>query len=225
MENNGWIKLHRKLLNSRVFQNEGLLKVWVWCLLKATHEEQWVSIKTGKGKTEIWVPVGSFIFGRLYAGKELKMKPSTAWDRILKLQRLEIIVVKSDTLCSLISITNWIGYQGEQIKGDSHPTAIRQPSDTYKNDKNKNTNTINTFNCDFFSVDLKHSEQYKKTYPGVNLEQEYEKMVAWLISNPQKQKTARGYYRFINNWLSNAFDKLDDKREEKKSWRDDIPWV
>ena len=34
----GWIKLHRKLLTSNVFDNEKLLKVWIWCLMKATHK-------------------------------------------------------------------------------------------------------------------------------------------------------------------------------------------
>ena len=35
----GWIKLHRKTLDSKVFQNEKLLKTFVWCLLKASHKE------------------------------------------------------------------------------------------------------------------------------------------------------------------------------------------
>lgn len=39
MENEGWIKLHRKLLNSNVFKNEKLLKIWIWCLCKVTHKE------------------------------------------------------------------------------------------------------------------------------------------------------------------------------------------
>lgn len=36
----GWIKIHRKLLESNVFDNEKALKVWLWCLLKATHKDQ-----------------------------------------------------------------------------------------------------------------------------------------------------------------------------------------
>ena len=35
----GWIKLHRQLLDSLVFDNPDLLKVWIWCLLKASHRE------------------------------------------------------------------------------------------------------------------------------------------------------------------------------------------
>lgn len=36
----GWIKLHRKLISSNVFDNEKVLKVWIWCLMKATHKEE-----------------------------------------------------------------------------------------------------------------------------------------------------------------------------------------
>lgn len=36
----GWIKLHRKLISSNVFDNEKVLKVWIWCLMKATHKAE-----------------------------------------------------------------------------------------------------------------------------------------------------------------------------------------
>lgn len=35
----GWIKLHRKLLDSPIFQNEKLFKVFAYCLMKASHKE------------------------------------------------------------------------------------------------------------------------------------------------------------------------------------------
>jgi len=45
--NGGWIRLYRKTLESAVFQNETLLKIWIWCLLRAGHSAQTVSVKTG----------------------------------------------------------------------------------------------------------------------------------------------------------------------------------
>lgn len=35
----GWIKLHRKILDSPIFQNEKLFKVFAYCLMKASHKE------------------------------------------------------------------------------------------------------------------------------------------------------------------------------------------
>lgn len=143
----GWIKLHRKISDSRCFANEGLFKVWVWCLIKANHQKKWVDIKTGKGVTEVEVLPGQFIFGRNIAAKELKMKPSTVNDRMKKLERMQNIVMQPNTHYSLISIINWDNYQSKedevrqaiQQPTDNQPTGNQQPTDTNKNDKNEKT--------------------------------------------------------------------------------------
>ncbi len=140
LDDEGWIKLHRKLLKSRVFQNKDLLKVFVWCLLKASHEEEWFPIKTGRGEREIHVKPGQFIFGRKKAAKALLMKQSTVYDRVKKLANMQILDIKPDTHYTMITITNWHPYQDSKTKPDSKsdndPTTIRQRSDTYKKDKN-----------------------------------------------------------------------------------------
>ncbi|MBN1226342.1 MAG: conserved phage C-terminal domain-containing protein [Deltaproteobacteria bacterium] len=117
--NQGYVKIYRKTLDSRVFQSEGLLKVWLWCLLSANHKGAWVTVKTGKGTTEVWVDSGQFIFGRKSAGKALKMSPSTVWKRMLKLKNMQNLNIDSNTLYSIITIINWETYQGSLNKGDT----------------------------------------------------------------------------------------------------------
>lgn len=139
--NEGYVKIYRKTIRSQVFQNEGLFKVWMWCLLKANHKGQWVSVKTGKGTTEVWIEPGQFIFGRKKAAKELKMKPSTVRNRILKLKNMGNLDIQSNSQYSIIIIINWDTYQAPYEK-EGHPkrTAKGQPKDTNKNDKKeKNT--------------------------------------------------------------------------------------
>jgi len=135
----GYIKLYRHLKESRAFANEGLLKVWVWCLLKANYKDKWVSVKTGRSETEVLVLKGSFIFGRKSAGKELNMPPSTVWKRIIKLKNIGNLNIESNTHYSIISIVNWATYQGEEIKGDikgdRQGTGKEQASDTNKKEK------------------------------------------------------------------------------------------
>jgi biotin operon repressor len=114
----GWIKLWRKIQDSLIFQNEGLLKVFVWCLLKCTHREIWAPIKTGQGCIEVKTPPGSFIFGRHQAAKELKMSPSTVRNRILKLKKLGFLDTQSNTHYSIIHIINWDTYQHDSKKED-----------------------------------------------------------------------------------------------------------
>ena len=137
----GWVKVHRKLIKSRVFRNEGLLKVWLWCLLKANHKGKWVAITTGRGKTEVWVDAGQFIFGRYKAALELSMNPSTVWKRIGKLKVLSQITLKSGTHYTVITIVNWNSYQGVFQKSDNQVTTKGQPSNTNKNDKNDKEET------------------------------------------------------------------------------------
>src|SRR5512139_4013203 len=93
----GWIKLYRKSIHSQVFQNEGLWKIWTWCLMKANHKDRWVSIKTGRGSSEVLAKRGQFIFGRKSAARDLKMKPSTIHDRMQKLVNMQNLVLNSDT--------------------------------------------------------------------------------------------------------------------------------
>lgn len=45
-------------------------------------------------------------------------------------------------------------------------------------------------------------EEYKRLYPGVNIDQEFRNMRGWCISNPSKRKTLGGIKRFVTNWLS-----------------------
>ena len=137
----GYIKLYRKLIGSRVFQNEGLLKVWIYCLIKANHETAWVPVTTGKGTTEVEIKAGQFIFGRKAAAKELKMSPATIYDRMKKLEKMQNIGTQSGTHYSIISITNWETYQEDQKKSGTQSgtqaTPNQHPTGTNKNDKNE----------------------------------------------------------------------------------------
>jgi len=141
----GYVKLFRRSVDSQVFQNEGLWKVWCWCLLRANHRETWVSIVTGRGTTETKLEAGQFIFGRESAARELRMKPSTIWDRMKKLERMQNIVIQPNSHYSVISIVNWDRYQTAEMNSDSQadrqPTGNQQPSDTDKNDKNEKKKT------------------------------------------------------------------------------------
>lgn len=134
----GWIKLYRKSIDSQVFQNDGLWKVWTWCLLKANHKDAWVLVTTGKGETEVFVERGQFIFGRKSAAKELKMPPATVQKRMLKLETMQNCVTDCDTHYSIVSILNYDLYQSQQNEEVSPKVSGKeQASITNKNDKNE----------------------------------------------------------------------------------------
>lgn len=52
-----------------------------------------------------------------------------------------------------------------------------------------------------------HLASLAADYPGLDVEAEARKAHAWAISNPGKQKTARGAPAFLANWLARATDR------------------
>lgn len=134
----GWIKLYRKSIRSQVFQNEGLWKSWCWSLLRANHDDTYVTVKTGKGTTEILVKRGQFVFGRKSAAKALRMDESTVYKRIKKLEKMGNLNIQSNTHCSLVTILNYDLYQGPGSGGvTGEVTPKEHPSNTNNNDKNE----------------------------------------------------------------------------------------
>lgn len=130
----GYIKLHRKLLNNRIFKNEKLLKVFIWCLLKASHKEHEQTI----GRQVIKLMPGQFIYGRTQAAAELKIKPSTLNDCISDMKTNSVIDIKTNNKYSLITLVNWDFYQTNNSKSNNKTdNKTDSISDTNKNG-NKN---------------------------------------------------------------------------------------
>lgn len=132
----GYVKLYRQLMLSPVFENEKLLKVWIWCLLKATHADH----KTLDGLTEVNLAPGQFGIGMVKASTELNMPRTTAGRYLKALERNGMITVKVGTKKTFITVENWDVYQCNEADG-GHKTDIKrtesgQKADTYKNGKN-----------------------------------------------------------------------------------------
>jgi len=138
--NDGWIKLHRKLLDNKIFDNERLLKVWVWCLLKASHTEydQLVGLQT------VHLIPGQFIYGRFKNAEELKLNPNTLKDYMKFLSDEKFIAIKSTNKYSVVSVEKWELYQSERIENTSKTPAKHQQNTTNKNVKNVKNEDIYT---------------------------------------------------------------------------------
>lgn len=193
----GWIKLYRKLLHSPIFSSEKGLKVWVWCMLKATHEgyDQYV------GRTLVTLKPGEFIFGRDSASKELRMKPSTVWGWIKQLKTDTYIDINSNSKYSVLSIKNWEEYQGLDSKLNNKKTTDGQQMDTNKNDKNVKNKYI-------YIEDLTDSvlADISKEY-SINLKTVTEKkldMQIWLDEQPSRyliKGKRRNLKMSLMNWI------------------------
>ena len=133
----GYVKLHRRLLDSPAFRRERPLKVWIWCLLRANHKGRRI---LWNGSAKDLLP-GQFLTGRFEGASECQMKPTTFWYQLSFLRRLGNLDIQSDNRNSLVTVINWVKYQSPTEKSDSvidiRLTTSGQPVDTDKNERRK----------------------------------------------------------------------------------------
>lgn len=136
-EKQGWIKLHRRLLDSAVFQNPDLLKMWVWCMLKASHKDRKMMI----GLTETTLKKGEFITGRNAGSSELNMNPSSFYRYLKALQKVQLVELKPNNKNTIVSICKWDVYQGsdsEERTTDEQQMNNKRTTDEQQMNTNKN---------------------------------------------------------------------------------------
>lgn len=56
-------------------------------------------------------------------------------------------------------------------------------------------------------------EEYRASYPGVNVEQALRTARQWCIDNPKRRKTATGIPAFLTRWLSREQNRATVKSE------------
>ena len=56
----GWISLHRKIMDNPIYSNAFMLKLWIHCLMKASHKEHNQLV----GNQMVKLEPGQFVTGR-----------------------------------------------------------------------------------------------------------------------------------------------------------------
>lgn len=131
---NGWVKLHRKSMESTIWKNPMIWFVWSWCLMKANHKDN----KFPFNGKDILVKGGSFITGQIKAQEELptltRQNLRTALDYLKSTNR---ITITSTNKFSLITILNWKQYQQDNHQ-TNQPLTNEQPTTNQRATTNKN---------------------------------------------------------------------------------------
>lgn len=63
-------------------------------------------------------------------------------------------------------------------------------------------------NGDDYVVTENDVKEFERLYPGIDIDAQMRKIIAWLKSNNQKRKTKRGMPRFLNGWISRTYVQL-----------------
>ena len=112
---NGFILLYRKLIDSAIFANEKALKIWIWCLLKASYKDRHIPINVGKGIVTVSIKAGQFIYGRSKV-EELNIDKETVRYWLDKFEKnYNMIKINPTNQYSIITICNWEHYQYNNV--------------------------------------------------------------------------------------------------------------
>lgn len=107
MENQGWIKLHRKLNNTAFKHKPLIVALFIDLLTNANHRER----KIIWNKREMVIEVGQLITGLHKLSKRTGISVQSLRTALTTLKSTNTITIKSTTKFSVITILNWNDYQ------------------------------------------------------------------------------------------------------------------
>lgn len=241
----GWIKIHRKILeNPIICKDSDYLAVWIYLLLNATHKEIPALFKGKK----IILQKGQLITGRKSMASQLKISESKIFRIINDYKSEQQIEQQTSNKNSLITILNWDKYQqieqqNEQQVNNKRTTNEQQmnTNKNVKNDKNvKNGRNNISASEETSSADTaKANSKYKYgEYGNVLLKDEelqklkeeyenWEELIKYLDEYIEmKGYKAKSHYLCIKKWVVDAVKKQNLKinksgtKEEKPDGAD-----
>jgi hypothetical protein len=135
----GWIKLHRKMLNWEWYDDANTWRLFVHCLLKANHKDKkWQGIKIKRG---------SFITSSLVLAEEIKLTRQQIRTSLSKLILTNEITIKTTNKYTYVTVNKYNEYQQNNQQNNLQITN-KQPANNqqitttkeYKNNISINTN-------------------------------------------------------------------------------------
>lgn len=211
-----WIKIYRGLMDSAVWSDEWLVKLWLWCLLKANFRD---SVWQGRD-----VRRGQFVTGRLRASEELDVSPGKWLRGMEKLVQAGCISLKSDNQCTIVTVCKYETYQDatgqggtadSTANGTATSTADGTPSGT-ANGTADSTRTKNDKNSE--EVIKKNSEPEPSQTPAPKTDEEILAQAVNLVAD-WKFPTGCEAPRFrgaLSRWVA--------ARYRQHGWFSEINW-
>ena len=119
----GYVKLWRKVGDSKMYRSKNLWALWTYLLLNATHKKR----KVFAGLKIVELLPGQYITGRKALALELGVSPQSIRTCLNNLSTMGNITIKSTNKYSIITIVNWDTYQSDEEKS-TNKTANDQPT-------------------------------------------------------------------------------------------------
>lgn len=190
--NNGYVKIHRKLLSNPIVMKDcEHLAVWMYLLLNATHQDRSVLFK---GKKIIIGP-GQLITGRKSISSELQISESKV-QRILNFFESEHqIEQQTSNKNRVITLINWHKYQDNEHQTEQQLNNNRTTTEQQLNTNNNDKNVRNIYSTSTTNKEKINGRYGNKRNGDENLFEYVERAFRRTLSSIE--------FEVINNWKDN----------------------
>lgn len=214
----GYIKLYRKLMDSPVWSDPHYLKIWMYCLMKASHKKREALV----GNQVISLEPGQFITGRNSLANDLNkdMKPKQkqseiSWWRYLNnLAKWEMLNIKKTNKYSVISILNWCEYQQENDK-----SSFERTQNEFLEKEPKLNNKNNSTYIDNNEVDSVSNYGYEQQMNNKRTTNEQQLNTNKNVKNVKNVKNDKNKYSAEFEEFWNVYPRKIDKAKAFKSFK------
>lgn len=207
MDDKGWVKIHRKILENGLWLEERFTRAqaWIDLILRANHDSKEILI----GYKKVVVSRGSLLVS------QVKLAKRWGWDRktvrrflkFLQVSQMVHIDVDRNTQhgYTVIAIKNYEQYQSKgQQEGQQSPRELPSKRDTNKNVKNdKNINTL-----EIPEISDEGFKKYRKAFekPNRSITTPYQQRAFAALDGLEIKKEKVALKDFVGRWI--------------KEWRD-----
>lgn len=203
----GWIMLHRKLLDHAIFKNHKLLQVFLYCLLKASHKEHTQLV----GDQLVTLQPGQLATGRKAIASKTGLTEQNVRTALNKLEKCGILTIRKTNKFSIVSIVKWNDHQQINQQVTSKQPASNQQVTTNNNVKNENNDNKYISFDDFWNIWPKKTakQDAEKAWKKAKITEE----IFILI----QQHLAIAYLTTEKSYIPNPATYINGKR-----WNDEI---
>lgn len=211
MDNNGYIKLYRSMLDWEWFTDKNTLLVFIYILLNANWEDS-----RYRGHE---IPKGSLVTGVPKMAKTLNLSERNVRTALNHLKSTGEVSIKVTNKFSIVTIANWEKYQCNEMKATS-----------------KMTDKV-SFNRHSTDIQLTTEEEYKnirnKEY-YIWAQEKYNSICTKLkpcksITKPRMDALDNLFDAFNRDEIEHVFKKVNDNTwltgQNETKWKADFDWI
>lgn len=225
----GWIKLHRQILENAIFRRPDYLRIWIYILLKVNHrdvEDIWNNEKRVFKK-------GSVVLSQKKISDELRVSIGTVNNVLKYLKAENQIEIITTTKYTEIQVLKWNEFQTDENSSESNVKAKRKrgeskvnagdtPLETNKNDNNsKNEENEKNSTADAEVTVWPTFDDFWNTYDKKIDRPKSEKL--WSKLNQEaREKIMQNLEKYIPATPDKKFRKHPTTYLNGQSWNDEI---